>query len=441
MSSVRIPGLDIEERSPGSFRIRTRVHPFYAVNKTFSSELAAVSWGCVQLERLRELHRRLLAAGTLPSSAITRAEAVDLGLATMIDEPGVESQHGPLRGSPGDAISVHDVLDSYLANEAKTHVTEYGSRARHLKTFFGNVPMSAVTTEALQSYIRARLSGELGSGRSQVAGYATKNREYQQNLRRRRRGIPIVRRETPKVLPSNESVRHELKLFRRALKAYIARDDALREQIAGYVGTHPVVTVQLPPPGEPRKRRISDDELSVILKKMSCPRKRAAIMLAIYTSIRRAEVVSLQWEDVHWNQSTVRLRAPLEADPLRPGQLRKKVKTKTVERDLPLIPEALELLRSLGLALKGPIFDFKAASLTQAFGRAAEDSAVLDIRVHDARRESLSWLHDVYGLTLEQLTMFSGHTETKTLQRHYFQPSASRLAATLAKARVERRVI
>jgi hypothetical protein len=38
----------------------------------------------------------------------------------------------------------------------------------------------------------------------------------------------------------------------------------------------------------------------------------------------------------------------------------------------------------------------------------------------------------VHGLTLEQLTLFSGHTEVKTLQKHYFQPSAAKLAAALA---------
>jgi hypothetical protein len=39
----------------------------------------------------------------------------------------------------------------------------------------------------------------------------------------------------------------------------------------------------------------------------------------------------------------------------------------------------------------------------------------------------------VHGLTLEQLTMFSGHTEIKTLQKHYFQPSASKMAALVGK--------
>lgn len=433
MSDIRIPGLDIDERNTGAFRARVRVHPFFALTDTFPTELAAIAWGCAQVGRLHALHKRLCDEERLPTVAVTRKDAQVLGIAELIagdDKLGAQSA---VQESLGDSIFVFDVLDSYLSGEAKEHISEYGSRARHLKNFFGNVAISSITTQRMKAYIAARFAGELGNGRSATAEYASRNREYQKNLRRKRRGVPIVRKPRPFHPPSNDSVRHELKLFRRSLKVFITRDDALRERVATYIGTHPITCVELPSPGEPRKRRISNTELRCILGKMSCPMKRAAIMIGIYTSLRRAEVVSLQTEDVDWAASTVRLRAPTEPDPARPGARRKKRKTKTVERDVPLVPEALELLRVICTNTKGPIFKFKASSLTQAFGRAAEDAGVTDVRVHDARREALSWLHDVYGLTLEQLTMFSGHTEVKTLQRHYFQPSASKMAATLAK--------
>lgn len=442
MSSIQIPGLDIEERSLGTFRVRARVHPFFALTNTVDNELAALSWGCQQLERLHALHKKLSSEGCLPSTSLSREEAQALGLAEAItgdwDSPG---QRFALPGSPGDEIFAFEVLDTYMDNEAKDHSAGYASRARRLKSYFGNVAISSITTASIKVYVDARLSGELGQGRSKSASYATKNREYQRNLRRRRLGVPVVATPKPFDLPCSGSVRHELKLFRQALKAYATRDDARRERIGSYVITHPLLCAELPSAGEPRKRRISDEELSRILAKMSCPKKRAAILLCIYTSIRRAEVTSLRSEDVNWSERTVLLRAPMEDDPARPGQMRKKRKTKTVEREVPLVPEALELLRGLCTHPKGQIFDFKPASLTQSFGRAAEDAGVTNVRVHDTRREALSWLHDVHGLTLEQLTLFSGHTEIKTLQKHYFQPSASRLAGSLAKQVVEGRNI
>jgi hypothetical protein len=240
MSSIHIPGLDVDERSPGAFRARVRVQPFFALTNTFPTELAAVGWGCAEVERLHALHKRLCDEQRLPNAPLTRETALKLGLAEMIVGEGDQAGTPTARQiSPGDAIFLFDVLDTYLSNEAKEHITEYGSRARHLKAFFGNVAISAITSHSMKAYIAARFSGELGNGRSTTAAYASKNREYQQNLRRRRRGVPIVKKPKQLQPPSNESVRHELKLFRRALKVFTMRDDALRERVAGYIGTHP----------------------------------------------------------------------------------------------------------------------------------------------------------------------------------------------------------
>jgi hypothetical protein len=66
VSAIQIPGLDIEERSPGTFRARVRVNPFFALSNTFGNEIAALSWGCQQLERLHALHQQLSDEGACP---------------------------------------------------------------------------------------------------------------------------------------------------------------------------------------------------------------------------------------------------------------------------------------------------------------------------------------------------------------------------------------
>ncbi len=435
MSQISIPGLEITERS-GSYRVRVRVYPFFALSETFGDELTCSIWGCQQLQRLQFLHSQLQREGRLPTEQLTRATAVEFGLHDLIEPPVAMAHCDIASKSIGDEIHVYEVLDSYLANEATRLSAGYKSRANRLKDYFGDTPISAITTSSLEEYIDARKAGKLGAGRSDGAAYATKNRLDQANRRRKKNGIPVVKTATTStVLPSTGTVRHELKVFRQALRAYANRDDARRQRIGAYVTTHPIVTIDLPPPSGPRKRRISDEELRQILLRVSCPAKRTAIMLAIYTSLRRAEIVSLRAEDVDWHASTIALRAPQEPDPLNPGSMRKRKKSKTHDRDVPLVPEALELLRSYCHGKFGPIFDFKAASLSQAFGRAAEMAALRNVRLHDGRREALSRLHDDYGLSLEQLKVFSGHGDIKTLETFYFQPSASKLANLIAKAR------
>lgn len=435
MSQISIPGLEITERS-GSYRVRVRVYPFFALSETFGDELTCSIWGCQQLQRLQVLHSQLQREGRLPTEQLTRQSATGTSLRALIEPPANVFVADATPPSVGDEIRVHDILDSYVAHEAATLSAGYRSRSRRLKDYFGDVAISSITTASLEAYIDARKAGKLGAGRSEGAAYASKNRLDQANRRRRRKGIPVAESTSAsKALPNSGTVRHELKVFRQALRAYVNRDDGRRQRIGAYVSTHPISTINLPAPTGPRKRRISDEELRQILVRMSCPAKRTAIMLAIYTSLRRAEIVSLRAEDINWLESTIALHGPTEADPLNPGQIRKKKKSKTHDRDVPLVPEALELLRSFCYGKYGPIFDFKAASLSQAFGRAAEMAGLKNVRLHDARREALSKLHDQYGLSLEDLTVFSGHGDLKTLQTFYFQPSAAKLANLIARAK------
>ena len=435
MSQFNLPGLEIDERF-GSFRVRVRTYPFFALTETFPDELSASIWGCSQLQRLKILHAQLLREGRLPKVQLTRQSAAEAGLLGLIACSSDVITNGDQGRSLGDEIFMHEVLDSYIAHEGARLSAGYQSRANRLKDYFGNLAISHVTTKSLEHYIDERKAGKYGHGRSNGAAYASKNRIDQANRRRRKKGIPVV--ESASIctaLPSSGTIRHELKVLRQALRAYADRDDARRQKIGAYVSTHPINTVALPQPCGARTRRINEEELRQVLLHVSCKAKRSAIMLGIYTSLRRAEIVSLRAEDINWTESTIALRAPTEPDPHNPGKMRKKKRSKTRDRNVPLVPEALALLRELCFGKVGPIFDFKAPSLSQAFGRAAESAGLQNVRLHDARREALSRLHDQYGLSLEQLKVFSGHGDIKTLETYYFQPSAAKLASLIAKAR------
>jgi hypothetical protein len=88
------------------------------------------------------------------------------------------------------------VLDSYIENEATRLRAGDKTRASRLKDYFGNTPISAITTSSFEKYIDARKAGKLGSGRSDGTAYATKNRLDQANRRGKRIGIPVVKAAT-----------------------------------------------------------------------------------------------------------------------------------------------------------------------------------------------------------------------------------------------------
>lgn len=229
--------------------------------------------------------------------------------------------------------------------------------------------------------------------------------------------------------------------MRRAFKAYINRvGDADFHSYSSYILGHPIFFVKLPPKGTPRERRISNDEIQALLKGIKCPEKRSAFLLILYMTLRRSEVLSLRIEDIDWQRCEVKLRAPMVEDPKNPGSWVKQRKSKTATRMVPLIPEAINILQKICFGrTSGKIFEFSPVVFSQAIGRGCSKAKILDLRVHDGQRESVSWLHDVYGLTMEELTTFTGHTDVAILMRHYFKPSASKLADKISSQDLSKR--
>lgn len=257
MSHVSIPGLDVQERGPVSFRVR--IHPFFGLPFTACTELDAIRWGCEKLGRLHVLHAKLLAEGRLPASRITREEARCLGLeGKILGQCPRLARAAAAASAPASSIVMADVRSIYMEHEGSSLSPCYASRAKRLTAYFGSMVLTSVTSAVIQGYVDARFNGLLGYGRTNQAAYAAKNLEYQRNKRRRTLGIPVISRPSAQVMPSTGSVRHELKLLRQALKAYATRSDEMRERIGAYVLMHPILTFPLPSPGEPRKRRIND---------------------------------------------------------------------------------------------------------------------------------------------------------------------------------------
>ena len=442
---VLFPGLDISPRQH-SFRARVRVSPFYDLTKTFPTELDAASWGIVELQRLNKLRDILKSECRLPKSRLTREDAVLLGLIELIDGHTAASIAELTKIKPessiGHKILVAELLDSYLEHDTALHATNYSSKVTMSKKFFGNTTLADITLTALNRFKELRRTGDLGNGRStEPVDYMKTNRDFQARLRAKRRGTPTVAKAKAVYPVSDETIRKEISFLRRAVKAYVNRiGDADFHSFSAYMLGHPVFFVKLPPKGTPRERRISNEEIQALLKGIKCPEKRSAFLLVLYMTLRRSEILSLRIEDIDWPQCEVKLRAPMIEDPKNPGNWIKQPKSKTATRMVPLIPEAINILKKIcsGRA-SGKVFEFSPTVFSQAVGRGCSKANIMDLRVHDGRRESVSWLHDVYGLTMEELTTFTGHTDVAVLMRHYFKPSASKLADKISSQGLSKR--
>jgi integrase len=451
-----------EERS-GSVRFIVAVSPFPKDSSTWSLEERARGLQWARRRRLELLDQKHAVNSAPPSKTIEVPSSAQQSLVSTRTHP----EHTKLR----DVIATYKHLKLKNLRGAASEL----SRLKRLDEWLGDYTLGELGVGRIEAWMDARLSGALGSGRnpnrkpitlqegkvSNGVGKAVEVPAEQQNNKTRKKrkfflepnaalgsipqrqpgadaSIPVVEltkqqkhyaknREglsfpTAEVFPvSTQTVRHELVLLRRALKSFFDVRGMMLE-FGLWLNNHKLMTMPLPDKADSRRRRISDYEVSLILKHLP-EQVRPIVLFAVLSGLRRTELLSLRWENLNLNNHTIFLD--------KPGHSSTK-KTKVVARDVPLLPSAVELLKSLGIKANGLIFDMCPGSLSQIFRRAADRAGLYDIVLHDARREALTRLVELWHLSLEVVVKFSGHKELSTLQKHYIELSAAKVAQDLA---------
>lgn len=172
-----------------------------------------------------------------------------------------------------------------------------------------------------------------------------------------------------------------------------------------------------PPPGRPRKRRVTDAEAATICAALGYPATPgtaswyvgAAFLWCIQTAMRQGEALSLERDQVS-------------------GRVANLLRTKNGdEREVPLTREALALLEQL--PREGYLFPIASGTCDALFRRAKQSAGLADINFHDSRREGTSRLaRKVDVLTLAKIT---GHRDVKMLLRVYYRPDMAEVADRL----------
>ncbi len=195
------------------------------------------------------------------------------------------------------------------------------------------------------------------------------------------------------------------------------------------IAENPVHLIRRPKQPPSRKRRVSDSEVSAIARALGWDRRSTpelakqwsafAFELAVETAMRRGEILGVTWGNVHLDRNYLHL----------PAQI-----TKTVEdRDVPLSPRAVELLRIAcgdGADDDSPVVPVNPGSLDTLFRKAVRGAGIRDLHFHDSRHEATTRLSRRLSNVLE-LAAVTGHKTLKMLQI-YYNPSAADLAAKLA---------
>lgn len=265
-----------------------------------------------------------------------------------------------------------EVADSYLAHQ-KARLTpaayerERGIVQQHLAPFF-NQPLRGIRRVDVQRFITKRCGDAKG-----------------------------------------ETVRKELNLLKHLLKLAVEWE---------LIPVNPAQGVKGPKAPAGRVRYLQPGELSTVMQR--CPEwVRPIACVAVFTGMRRSEILKLRWLDVDLQHSRVLLP-----------------QTKNGEgRIVYLNHSAAEVFSALGSPRHRPtdlVFPKVAPEkVSMAFMRACRACGVHDFRFHDLRHTAASWLR-MGGADIHTVAQLLGHKDLRMAIR-YQHLSPAYLAEAVAK--------
>ena len=187
--------------------------------------------------------------------------------------------------------------------------------------------------------------------------------------------------------------------------------------VKGYCDTTPFARAGLPTlrtrPEQPRARRLTCDEAGRLLAACS-PHLRDVVIAALETGCRKQELLSLQWQQVHWARNELYL----------PGA---KTKTKRPRR-IPISAAPYEVLvrRQPGPAgqtygpeayVWGTAAGTRIRDIKTAWTNTCRRAGIGGLRFHDLRHEAASRKVEA-GYPMHAVSLWLGHTNLTTTARY-----------------------
>lgn len=197
---------------------------------------------------------------------------------------------------------------------------------------------------------------------------------------------------------SAESVRRELAILQHCF-------EVARREWGVALALNPVAAIRKPPAARGRQRRLEGDDWTKLaegIKKTRNPLVMDVIRIAILTGMRRSEILSAQWRDLDQAKSLLRIRDSKNGE----------------ARLLALSEAALAIIaRQSRGAPEDCLFPISGNAVRLAWERLKKRAGITDLRFHDLRHEAISRFFEA-GLSIPEVSMLSGHKDTRMLLRY-----------------------
>lgn len=191
------------------------------------------------------------------------------------------------------------------------------------------------------------------------------------------------------------------------------------------MAVNPVHMIRRPKNPNSRNRRICMSEQMAIISALGwngeicpeTPRQWVAwgFLVAIETAMRRGELMSMRWRNVHLDERYIHLPSTKNGE----------------ERDVPLSSEAIRLFSLLKRGRDDDVLiPLLSGRFTKTFIDAKRSVGLDDIHFHDTRREAATRLSEKLSNVLE-LSAVTGH-KTLSILKVYYRPDVKLLAKKIS---------
>jgi integrase len=192
------------------------------------------------------------------------------------------------------------------------------------------------------------------------------------------------------------TVRRELALLQHCL-------EIARREWGTPLLTNPMQSITLPRAARARDRRLElgdEQKLRLAIRSHHAWYLGPLMQLAVETSMRRGELLSLLWADVDLDKRTAHLPVTKNGD----------------ARTVALTPRAIAVLGSLPRS-DVRVFPVSGNAVRLAWERLRARAGLPGLRFHDLRHEAVSRLFEA-GLNIPEVALMSGHRDTRMLMRY-----------------------
>lgn len=190
---------------------------------------------------------------------------------------------------------------------------------------------------------------------------------------------------------SNQTVKHELSLIKRAFKKAIEWN---------YASSVPIVASPSLK-GQARTRRLNKKEFNLLLSTAETYLKNVIILL-IETAMRRGELASLAIANIDLEKRLIKLEDTKNGE----------------DRIIPVSKKAISAIEYLIERSESPyLLNYRKEWLTEKFITLCKSIGIDNFRLHDLRHEGVSNLFEK-GLNMIEVSSISGHKDLSMLKRY-----------------------